>query len=130
MHKSAKELKKKIKIKYIGENGLDAGGLLRDFFYQISKEIVNPNYLFFKYTNDKSYELNINPISGLNEPNHLKYFKFIGRIMGLALLHNQFLSVNFSYIFYKKLLSRNLSFKDLIFLDPELYKNLNWLKYI
>ncbi|ORX83127.1 HECT-domain-containing protein, partial [Anaeromyces robustus] len=88
----------------------------------------NPNYSLFKYTNDKLYELNINPMSGFVEPNHLEYFRFVGRIMGLALIHNQYLSVNFSFIVYKKLLNKNLCITDLIFVDPELYKNLNWLK--
>jgi len=128
MKLSAKNLKSGLKINYIDENGSDAGGLLRDFFYQISKEIGNPNYSFFKYTNDKTYELNINPMSGFVESDHLNYFKFIGRIIGLALLQNQHLSVNFSYIFYKKIFNKKISFKDLIYVDPELYKNLNWLK--
>jgi len=128
MNKTPFQLKRRMRINFIGENGSDAGGLLRDFFYQISKEIGNPNYSFFKYTNDKTYELNINPMSGFVESDHLNYFKFIGRIIGLALLQNQHLSVNFSYIFYKKIFNKKISFKDLIYVDPELYKNLNWLK--
>jgi len=128
MNKTPFQLKRRMRINFIGENGSDAGGLLRDFFYQISKEIGNPNYSFFKYTNDKTYELNINSMSSFIETDHLNYYKFIGRIIGLAILQNQYLPVNFSYIFYKKLLNRNLNFSDLIFIDSELYKNLNWLK--
>ncbi|ORX67732.1 HECT-domain-containing protein [Anaeromyces robustus] len=128
MNKTPSELKKRLKIKYIGESGLDAGGLLRDFFYQISKVIGDPNYSFFKYINDKNYELNINPESGIVEENHLRYFRFIGRIMGLALRQHQYLPIEFSYIFYKQLLNKTLCFKDLIFIDFDLYKQLNWLK--
>jgi len=36
MSRSPDELKKNLCIEYEGENGVDAGGLLRDFFYQIS----------------------------------------------------------------------------------------------
>jgi len=99
----------------------------RDFFYQISQEIGNPNYSFFRYSDTNSYELEINPMSGIN-PEHLYYFKFIGRIMGLAIFHKQYLSVNFTYLFYKKLLNKPLEFSDMEFIDPEVYKNIKWLQ--
>eukprot|EP00833_Pecoramyces_ruminatium_P010742 jgi/Orpsp1_1/1184774/evm.model.c7180000090930.1 len=129
MKKSPKELKKKLKINYVNEEGIDAGGLLRDFFFNISKEIGNPNYSLFKYSNDKSYELEINSESGNVNPDHLNYFKFVGRIMGLAIFHKQYLSVNFTLLLYKKILNKPLGFSDMEFIDPEVFKNLKWLKY-
>jgi len=60
---------------------------------------------------------------------HLNYFKFIGRIMGLAIFHRQYLSVNFTILFYKKLLSQPIDFSDMEFNDPEIYKNIKWLLY-
>jgi len=48
--------------------------------------------------------------------------------MGLAILHNQHLPINFSLIFYKRLLEKPLTFSDLEIIDPEVYKNINWLK--
>jgi len=67
-------------------------------------------------------------MSSIN-PEHLNYFKFIGRIMGLAIYHRQYLSVNFTILFYKKLLNKSLEFSDMKFIDPEIYKNINWLRY-
>jgi len=127
IHKSPQDLKKKLFIIYKGEEGVDAGGLLRDFFYQISREIGNPNYSLFQYSNTNSYELEINPMSGIN-PEHLNYFKFIGRIMGMAILHQQYLSVNFTLLFYKKLLNKSLELSDMEFIDPEINKNIKWLQ--
>ena len=66
-------------------------------------------------------------MSGIN-PEHLNYFKFIGRIMGLAIFHKQYLSIKFTYLFYKKLLNKPLIFSDMKFIDPEMYKNIKWLK--
>jgi len=63
------------------------------------------------------------------DPDHLKYFKFIGRIIGLAIYHKQYLSVNFTLLFYKKLLNKPLDLSDMEFVDPEVYKHLNWLQY-
>jgi len=67
-------------------------------------------------------------MSSIN-PEHLNYFKFIGRIMGLAIFHKQYLPVNFSFIFYKKLLNKPLDFPDMEFTDPEVYKNIKWILY-
>jgi ankyrin repeat protein len=128
MNYSPKELKKDLKIKYKGEDGIDRGGLLRDFFYHISKEIGNTKYSFLRYSNDNSYELEINPKSNLYKVDYLKYFRFIGRILGLAIFHKQYLSINFTLTFYKRLLKKPLKFSDLEYEDPEIYKNIMWLK--
>jgi len=128
MNKSSQELKKKLTIKYIGEEGTDAGGLLRDFFYQLSKEIGNPDYSLFKYSHEDSYELEINPLSKIVEPDHLQYFRFIGRIIGLAIYNKQYLPISFTLLRYKKILNKPFEFSDLELLDPQLYQNLQQLK--
>jgi len=118
MIKSSEELKKRLRIVFKGEDGVDAGGLLRDFFYQISKEIGNPNYSLFQYSNDSSYELEINPNSGLADSDHLHYFRFIGRIIGLAIFNQQYLSMSFTLLLYKRLLNKTLELSDLEYVDP------------
>eukprot|EP00833_Pecoramyces_ruminatium_P008616 jgi/Orpsp1_1/1182648/evm.model.c7180000082111.1 len=128
MNKSPVDLKRRLKITYQNEEGIDAGGLLRDFFYQIAKEIGNPNYSLFKYSNDSSYELEINTMSGIANPNHLKYFKFIGRIIGLAIFNKQYLPLSLTLLLYKKLLNQPIEFSDLKYTDPEMFRNIEWLK--
>ncbi|ORX83736.1 HECT-domain-containing protein [Anaeromyces robustus] len=128
MNTPPQELKKRLGIIYEGEIGIDAGGLLRDFFYQISKEFGNPDYSLFKYTNENSYELEINPDSGLNDFNHLYYFKFIGRMIGLAIFHKQYFSVYFNILLCKKILNKKLEFSDLKYIDSQMFENLNNLK--
>jgi len=128
MSKSPEELKKRLRVEYVGESGLDAGGLLRDFFYQLSKEIGNVNYSLFQYAHDNSYELEINPNSSAIDPDDWKFFKFIGRVIGLAIFHKQYLSVFFTLLIYKKLLNKPLEFSDLKLVDYEMYRNLKQLK--
>jgi len=96
----------------------------------MSKIIGNPNYSLFKYTHDDSYELEINPLSSMVEPNYLQYYRFIGRIIGLAIFNKQCLSISFMLLLYKRLLNKSLVFSDLEYVDPELYKNLKYLKYV
>jgi len=101
----------------------------RDFFYQISGIIGNPNYCLFKYSNNNSYELEINPYSSMVHPDYLEYFRFIGRIIGLAIFNKQYLSISFSLLFFKKLLNIPIKFSDFEYADPEIYRNLQYLKY-
>jgi len=61
--------------------------------------------------------------------NYLNYYKFIGRIMGLAILHKQYLLINFTTLFYKQLLNKPLEFSDLSNIDPEVYNRIKWLQY-
>ena len=44
-----------------------------------------------------------NSLSDVN-PDHLSYFKFAGRLMGLAIQHQQLLNVYFTRSFYKHIL--------------------------
>ena len=52
--------------------------LLREWFWQLSHEVLNPMYCLFEYANKNNYSLQINPASYVN-PDHLHYFKFVGR---------------------------------------------------
>jgi len=97
MRQQPQELKKRLMIKFEGEDGLDYGGLSREFFFLLSHEMFNPFYCLFEYSAHDNYTLQINPHSGIN-PEHLNYFKFIGRVVGLAIFHRRFLDAFFHHI--------------------------------
>jgi len=120
------ELRQKLQIKFIGEEGLDYGGLTREFFFLLSHEMFNPDYSLFQYSHENSYTLKINPKSGIN-PEHLYYFKFIGRVVGMAIFHTQYLDISFTVPLYKGLLNKKPNFNDLESDDPQLYKNFKWI---
>ena len=44
-----KDLKKKLKVSFIGEPGLDMGGLTKEWFLLLIREIFHPNYGMFVY---------------------------------------------------------------------------------
>lgn len=44
MRQAPADLKKRLMIKFDGEDGLDYGGLSRDFFFYLSHEMFNPFY--------------------------------------------------------------------------------------
>eukprot|EP00730_Choanoeca_flexa_P005425 TRINITY_DN11938_c6_g1_i8.p1 TRINITY_DN11938_c6_g1~~TRINITY_DN11938_c6_g1_i8.p1 ORF type:complete len:787 (+),score=232.03 TRINITY_DN11938_c6_g1_i8:235-2595(+) len=119
-------LKRRLYITFQGEDGLDYGGVAREWFFLISHEMLNPMYCLFEYATSNNYQLQINPKSSVN-PEHLQYFKFVGRVVALAIYHGKFIDNGFTLPFYKQLLGKKLGLKDLETLDPEFYKNLQWL---
>ena len=57
--------------------------LCREWFFLLSHEVLNPMYCLFEYAGKDNYCLQINPASYIN-PDHLKYFKFIGRFIAMV----------------------------------------------
>jgi HECT-domain (ubiquitin-transferase) len=53
-------------------------------------------------------QLQINPDSGIN-PDHLSYFHFVGRIIGLAVFHGHHIDGGFAMPFYKMLLNKSIN---------------------
>uniref|UniRef100_A0A8V0X046 HECT-type E3 ubiquitin transferase n=1 Tax=Gallus gallus TaxID=9031 RepID=A0A8V0X046_CHICK len=77
-------------IVFEGEEGQDAGGLLREWYMIISREMFNPMYALFRTSPGDRVTYTINPSSHCN-PNHLSYFKFVGRIVAKAVYDNRLL---------------------------------------
>lgn len=126
MRQSAADLKKRLMIKFDGEDGLDYGGLSREFFFLLSHEMFNPFYCLFEYSAHDNYTLQINPHSGIN-PEHLNYFKFIGRVVGLAIFHRRFLDAFFIGAFYKMILRKKVALSDMEGVDADFHRNLEWM---
>lgn len=123
---SATDLKKRLMIKFDGEDGLDYGGLSREFFFLLSHEMFNPFYCLFEYSAHDNYTLQINPHSGIN-PEHLNYFKFIGRVVGLAIFHRRFLDAFFIGALYKMVLNKPVNLADMEGVDADFHRSLQWM---
>ncbi|KAJ8119166.1 hypothetical protein ONZ43_g3842 [Nemania bipapillata] len=123
---SATDLKKRLMIKFDGEDGLDYGGLSREFFFLLSHEMFNPFYCLFEYSAHDNYTLQINPHSGIN-PEHLNYFKFIGRVVGLAIFHRRFLDAFFIGALYKMILGKAVQLADMEGVDADFHRSLQWM---
>lgn len=74
------DLRTKISIEFVGEEGIDQGGLTREWYSLISREMFNENYaLFVRSPNGVTFQPDSR--SKIN-PDHLDYFKFAGRVIG------------------------------------------------
>lgn len=125
--KTADELKYgKLNVRFHGEEGVDAGGVTREWFQVLARGMFNPNYaLFIPVAADRT-TFHPNRLSGVNAE-HLMFFKFIGRIIGKALYEGRVLDCHFSRAVYKSILGRPVSIKDMETLDLDYYKSLLWM---
>ena len=125
--KSGDEMKYgKLSIRFHGEEGVDAGGVTREWFQVISRQMFNADYaLFIPVASDRT-TFHPNKSSHIN-PEHLMFFKFIGRVIGKALYEGRALDCHFSRAVYKRILGKPVSIKDMETLDLDYYKSLLWM---
>uniref|UniRef100_A0A8C1D5A9 HECT-type E3 ubiquitin transferase n=2 Tax=Cyprinus carpio TaxID=7962 RepID=A0A8C1D5A9_CYPCA len=125
---SRKDLQRsKIYVSFVGEEGLDYSGPSREFFFLVSRELFNPYYGLFEYSANDTYTVQISPMSAFVD-NHHEWFRFSGRILGLALIHQYLLDAFFTRPFYKGLLRIPCDLSDLEYLDEEFHQSLQWMK--
>jgi ubiquitin-protein ligase E3 A len=122
LEKNRQNLQNELKVKFVGEQGVDQGGVRKEFFILVIRQIFDPNYGMFSY-NKKTRLFWFNHFSF--EPK-IK-FELIGTIFGLAIYNNTILDVKLPISIYKKLLGIKPTFEDLKECDNELYNNLNFI---
>lgn len=54
-----KDLRKRLMVKFRGEEGLDYGGVAREWLYLVSREMLNPQYGLFQYSREDNYTLQV-----------------------------------------------------------------------
>jgi E3 ubiquitin-protein ligase HUWE1 len=120
------EMKGRMQIVFAGEEGIDAGGLTREWYQILAREIFNPDWGLFQLapSGEACYEPNKH--SSIN-PEHLRYFHFVGRLIGKALYDGVLLDAYFTRPIYKHLLGQPLTFEDMEGVDPDYYKNIKWM---
>jgi hypothetical protein len=121
-YKTADEMRRRLSVSFHGEEGMDAGGVTREWYGVLAREIFNPNYALFTSSGD-NVTFQPNAQSYIN-PDHQSYFKFVGRIIGKAICDGHLLDAHFTRSFYKHMLGLPVSVVDLEAIDPEYFKSL------
>lgn len=97
-----KDLKKKLKVTFTGEPGLDMGGLTKEWFLLLIREIFHAEYgMFVYYSHSRCYWFS----TGQADHTNLREYNLIGVLMGLAVYNSIILDLSFPGICYRKLLS-------------------------
>ncbi|ELK09597.1 Putative E3 ubiquitin-protein ligase HERC4 [Pteropus alecto] len=108
------DYKKPLKVIFVGEDAVDAGGVRKEFFLLIMRELLDPKYGMFRYYedsrliwfSDKTFE-------------DSDLFHLIGVICGLAIYNFTIVDLHFPLALYKKLLKKKPSLDDLKELMPD-----------
>ncbi|EEF35034.1 E3 ubiquitin protein ligase upl2, putative [Ricinus communis] len=123
--RSTQDLKGRLTVHFQGEEGIDAGGLTREWYQLLSRVIFDKGALLFTTVgNESTFQPNPNSVY---QTEHLSYFKFIGRVVGKALFDGQLLDVHFTRSFYKHILGAKVTYHDIEAIDPDYFKNLKWM---
>ena len=70
------DMHKIFRFQFTGEEGIDAGGLAREWFQVVSEQLFNPDFGLFIGSGVGGEIVTINPQSGIANEHHLEYFKF------------------------------------------------------
>ena len=123
------DLFKELKINFAGELCYDAGGIFREWFTILFKTLESDKLKLFIVSESNDFSYIINPFLKHNQEN-FKYFSFIGKLIGKALLDNITINVCFNKLIYKMILQEDIFFEDLTFIDNPLHTSLENLKEI
>ncbi|XP_063982429.1 probable E3 ubiquitin-protein ligase HERC4 [Diachasmimorpha longicaudata] len=113
------DLKKPLKVKFFGEEAEDAGGVKKEFFMLLLKEILDPKYGMFKqYEETRTIWFREDSFEG-----EQMYF-LIGILCGLVIYNFIIINLPFPLALYKKLLEEKVTLADLKDLSPVLARSL------
>mmetsp|Transcript_13629 Transcript_13629/g.13649 ORF Transcript_13629/g.13649 Transcript_13629/m.13649 type:complete len:210 (-) Transcript_13629:502-1131(-) len=111
--------RKPLRVIFIGEEGIDAGGVKKEFFQLIIKELFDPSFSMFNlYLPQRIYWFNPDTLEAKIN------FELIGLVLGLAIYNGVILDIQMPLVVYKKLLGIQTTIDDLRELDPDLVKQL------
>ncbi|XP_053163446.1 probable E3 ubiquitin-protein ligase HERC4 isoform X3 [Hemicordylus capensis] len=116
------DYKKPLKVIFVGEEAVDAGGVRKEFFLLIMRELLDPKYGMFRYNeesrliwfSDKTFE-------------DSDLFHLIGVVCGLAIYNFTIVDLHFPLALYKKLLTKKPSLEDLKELMPDVGRSMQQL---
>lgn len=116
----------KLSIRFYEEEGVDAGGVTREWFQILARQMFNPNYALFQPCAGDKLTYQPNRASAIN-PDHLSFFKFVGRVIGKAIYDVRLLDAYFARSLYRQILGKPVDYRDVEWVDPEYYNSLCWI---
>ena len=120
------DLKKQLVVEFDSEQGIDEGGLSKEFFQLIVEDIFNPDYAMFIHCPEShTYWFNPSSYETANQ------FTLIGIVLGLAMYNSVILDLHLPSVIYRKLGGKKGTFEDLREFKPSVWTGLNeLLEYI
>ena len=140
------DMRRRLKVTFIGEEGIDSGGISKEFFNLISKEVlkeIKTMGLLIECSNDGGYYFaSENYLDAKTKEKCWDFFKFVGRLLGKAIYDRQMMELPFADPLLCRLRAGstlpfissyelfNDSKENLKLLDEELHHHMTELKHI
>jgi len=118
------DLHRRTKIIFTNEEGIDSGGLTKDWFLLLSRCFASSALKLFTCLPSGELEL---ASSGSTDELHLQRLRFVGRVLAKAIFDRQMVHLPMCTILYKHILGMQISLDDIAELDPVLFKSLSWM---
>ncbi|KAI0051234.1 hypothetical protein FA95DRAFT_1602906 [Auriscalpium vulgare] len=116
----------KLSVRFYDEEGVDAGGVTREWFQILARQMFDPNNALFEPCAADRLTYQPNKASWVN-PEHLSFFKFVGRVIGKAIYDGRLLDAYFARSLYRQILGKPVDYRDVEWIDPEYYNSLCWI---
>jgi len=108
----SEDLKKELRVHFVGEEAIDEGGVQKEWFQLIVREIFDPKYgMFIQNTETRTYWFNSISTDYIE-------FQLIGMLLGLAIYNGVILDVHFPRVLYRKLMGISYTLQDLKDTNP------------
>ena len=72
------------KITFIKEEGIDSGGVSKDWFLCLSRAFADPQLCLFRTCTEGGESVCVIDSRSSINADHLEYFRFVGRILGMV----------------------------------------------
>lgn len=116
-------LKKSLKVEFIGEPGIDAGGLKKEWFLLLTKKLFDPDNGLFSSLDSGYLWFSL----GAGSPENSELYHLVGVVLGLAMYNSTILDLRFPPALYKLLLDKPVGMQDFDVVFPETAANLRKL---
>ena len=121
---SPEDMRRFFRFEFLHEPGVDAGGVAREWFNLVTDLCFNVDFGLFEYGGVDNVCYQISPVSGYANELHLKYFRFLGRLLGKALFDGQQIGPHLTRVVYKHMLGWPITEDDVEFVDAQVAKSI------
>jgi hypothetical protein len=126
---SSQQLKNPLQVEFVGEEGVDYGGLTQEFFTLSAKELLtDQKFRLFDYHPEGRFLWFSPEAAGGMEPQQkMDLYYLAGVLVGMSCFHGASVQLSFPTAVYAQLLGQPLTMSHLEQLEPELARSLQQL---
>ena len=117
--------RKTTRFRFAQEEALDAGGVAREFWELLTKDIFDPARGLFIHAGTENVSYEINPEASDIDPDAHVKFRMVGALLAKAIMDRQHITAHLCTTLLAHIVGRPLSFDDLASQDTELHRNLS-----